>query len=84
VLQQLLDLLRDHPGQLSQDQICDQLGISPAGLQSMLEILVRKGKISPQTVVNAGACRIACEDCPITQHCELSQLFQDQIFRVND
>lgn len=84
MLQQLLDLLRDHPGQLSQEQICDKLGISPVGLQSMLEILVRKDKITPQTVVNAATCKTACEDCPITQHCELNQRFQDQIFRVND
>jgi hypothetical protein len=71
VLSKLLELLEEHPGQLTQEQICAQLGVNPQGLQSMLDILVRKGRLAAIPPKKEGECSIPCQDCPITHSCTL-------------
>jgi hypothetical protein len=66
MLQQLLVLIEAHPGSLNQEQICTDLGISPASLQSMLDILVRKGRLIATSV---DECNGLCQGCPIQHRC---------------
>jgi hypothetical protein len=82
MLQKLLDLLEEHPDRLTQEQICAQLGVSPASLQSMLDILVRKGKLSSQAVRGDGICAAPCEDCPVLGRCSLTKEYQETIYRA--
>jgi hypothetical protein len=71
MLGKLLKLLEEHPDQLTQEQICVQLGVTPQGLQSMLEILVRKGRLTAIPPQVDGGCSNPCQDCPIAQSCTL-------------
>jgi hypothetical protein len=79
VLQRLLDLFEANPKSLDQEQICADLGISPASLQSMLDILVRKGRlISP----GLDGCAGLCQGCPVQSRCAAPSVPQDQIYRL--
>ena len=82
MLQKLLDLLEESPGQLSQDQICERLGVSPAGLQSMLDILVRKGRLTTQPLHGESICTTPCQDCPVFLDCSLTKDYQETFYRV--
>jgi hypothetical protein len=84
MLQELLNLLEESQGQLSQDEICTRLGVSPASLQAMLDILVRKGRISAYEIQGDGICATPCEDCPVHLNCSLTKDYQETIFSLDD
>jgi hypothetical protein len=69
MLNNLLELLGEYPNQLTQEQICAQLGVNPQSLQNMLDILVRKGRLTAVSPQKDGGCSGSCRDCPIAQDC---------------
>lgn len=81
---ELLALLQEHRGKISQEEICAKLEISPATLQNVIDILIRKGRI----VIHENglsACQ-AAETCPSTggtcpgpQKCTLILLRPNQV-----
>ena len=82
MLQKLLELLEIYPGQLSQEQICAELGVSPSGLQAMLDILVRKGRVTATKIGTASSCSMLCESCPIIKSCSQDRENQETFYRL--
>ena len=82
MLSKLLELLETHPGALTQEQICKKLAISPGSLQLLLDILVRKGRVTADPVKGDGACPADCTRCPIRQECALDAPVLETIYRV--
>jgi hypothetical protein len=80
VLQKLLDLLKNSPHRLTQEQLCDQLGVTPAGLQSLFDILVRKGRLIE---FNEQACPTICRDCPVMQVCAKTPAPQEHLYKIS-
>ncbi|MFN2143831.1 MAG: FeoC-like transcriptional regulator [Anaerolineales bacterium] len=89
MLTELLRLIETHSGELSQKDLCTRLGISADTLQNLLDILVRKGRI---TLDKGGisACKAAetCfstgKTCPGPEHCQLILLAPKQfIIKIN-
>ena len=83
MLTQLLNLIKTHHGELSQDELCNRLDIPADTLQNLLDILVRKGRI---TLDKAGiaacksgeACFSTGKTCPGPQDCQLILLAPKQ------
>jgi len=83
MLTELLKLIETHPGELSRDEICVQLGISADTLQNLLDLLVRKGRITLDkegiSACKAGeACFSTGKSCPGPEHCRLILLAPKQ------
>jgi hypothetical protein len=84
VLTKLLKLLESHPGEIDQDQLCTELKITPDTLQNLLDLLVRKGRITPQQAVGAlcaqtETCLTNGKTCPGPEECNLVMLAPRQI-----
>jgi hypothetical protein len=82
VLQELLDLLEEYPTQMTQEQLCARLGVNPQSLQAMLDILVRKGRLASDPLRETGGCSVPCRDCPVMEHCALTNDMQETFYRV--
>lgn len=82
MLQNLINLLEKYPNQLTQEQICQHLEVSPQSLQAMLDILVRKGRLETNSLQAQGTCTISCRDCPVLEHCALTNNCQETFYRV--
>lgn len=83
MLSQLLKLIETHHGELSQDELCIQLNISPDTLQNLLDILARKGRITitegrPFACKEGRACPSTNSRCPGPEHCALVLLTPKQ------
>jgi hypothetical protein len=71
MLSQLLTLIKEKP-ELSHADLCQRLQISPEILQSMIDILIRKGKLTPETTPNCGSNSTCTQkSCPGPDECEL-------------
>ncbi|MEN8242511.1 MAG: FeoC-like transcriptional regulator [Chloroflexota bacterium] len=82
MLQKLLELLESHPGQLTQEQICAELGVTPSGLQAMLDILIRKGRVTADLLDGENICSTPCESCPFLGNCSKERDNQETIYRL--
>jgi DNA-binding transcriptional regulator LsrR (DeoR family) len=82
VLVKLLEILEAQPGQLTQEEICSSLGISSASLQVLLDILVRKGKVTAKHIHGSGNCTTPCESCPVLGNCSLDRDSLETFYRV--
>lgn len=83
MLTELLKLIETHPGELSRDELCTQLDISADTLQNLLDILIRKGRItldkSEISACKSGeACFSTGKACPGPEHCQLILLAPKQ------
>lgn len=83
MLSELLRLIESHHGELSQDELCAQLRISADTLQNLLDILVRKGRITLDkegiSACQAGeSCFSIGKSCPGPEHCQLILLAPEQ------
>ncbi|MCB2178889.1 FeoC-like transcriptional regulator [bacterium] len=83
MLSELLKLIETHHGDLSQDELCTELGISADTLQNLLDILVRKGRITLDkhgiTACKADeTCFSTGKICPGPEHCQLILLAPKQ------
>ena len=67
----LLALIREEPA-LSHADLCQRLEVSPETLQSMVDILIRKGKLTPDESPGCGD-NTTCtqKSCPGPDECEL-------------
>ncbi|MFN2146633.1 MAG: FeoC-like transcriptional regulator [Anaerolineales bacterium] len=71
MLSQLLSLLREEPD-LSHANLCQRLQVSPETLQSMIDILIRKGKLKPEESPScSGKTTCTQKVCPGPEECEL-------------
>lgn len=82
MLGKLLELLEENPNQLTQDQICIRLGVSPQSLQAIMEILVRKGRLSTQMPQKESGCATLCRDCPALSTCSQNEDHRETFYRV--
>lgn len=82
MLNELIEILSDQSAEISHERICQQLGISPGSLQSMLDILVRKGRLQP-IIPEDGTCETGCQTCPALQKCALQSESQTGIYKLN-
>jgi hypothetical protein len=82
MLSKLLELLGAYPNQLTQEQICAQLGVNPQSLKNMLDILVRKGRLTTIPPQKDGGCSGSCRDCPIAQDCSLDEEHPETFYRI--
>lgn len=71
MLQELIDLL-ETTNQLSQEQICESMGITQESLKSMLDILVSKGRLHTKPLQVAEDCTTLCHGCPLGQSCSVN------------
>ena len=71
MLSQLLALLREEPN-LTHAALCLRLEVSPDTLQSMIDILIRKGKLQPEESPGCGGNTTCTQrSCPGPDECEL-------------
>ena len=71
MLSRLLTLIREEP-ELSHADLCQRLEISPQILQSMLDILIRKGKLAQDETPGCGGNSTCTQkSCPGPDECEL-------------
>lgn len=71
MLSQLLSLLREEPD-LSHANLCQRLQVSPETLQSMIDILIRKGKLKPEESPSCGGNTTCTQKvCPGPEECTL-------------
>lgn len=82
MLGKLLELLGEYPNQLTQEQICAQLGVNPQSLQNMLDILVRKGRLTAASPQKDRGCSGSCRDCPIAQDCSVDEEHRETFYRI--
>jgi hypothetical protein len=72
MLLELLAILRQEDQPPSQADLCARLGTTPDMLQSMIDILVRKGKLQPdQTPTCGGGTSCSQKSCPGPDDCAL-------------
>ena len=87
---ELIALLQSHQGEISQEEICAKMDISPATLQNIVDILIRKGKIviienGISACQNAATCHTKGSACPGPQNCSLILLRPNQFtFKVSE
>ena len=84
MLTALLEKLKTHQGEIDQDQLCADLGISHETLQNLLDLLVRKGKITladvtPESCSESGMCLSLGKNCPGPDACPLAMLAPRQM-----
>ena len=70
----LMDHLETQQGEIDQEQLCTLMGISPETLQTLLDILVRKGRIllpeeSTSACAHAEICPSNSLVCPGPESC---------------
>lgn len=72
MLQELLTILRHEDQIPSQADLCARLDTTPEMLQSMIDVLVRKGKLHPdQTPTCGGNATCSQKACPGPDDCAL-------------
>ena len=76
MLSQLLKLIESHQGEMTREELCAELGISPDTLQNLLDILARKGKIflsagGLSACKAADSCLSSGRSCPGPEKCSL-------------
>jgi hypothetical protein len=81
MLTELLTIIKDHPNGFNHDQVCGSLGITPASLQSLLDILVRKGRLT-QLPLDGETCPDSCQACPALQRCPGKNNLPEMIYRL--
>ena len=72
MLQRLLDVLEAHQGEITQEELCRTLGVSPESLTNMLDILQRKGRIKLDESLTCGSLDIcpSGKSCPGPEECD--------------
>lgn len=80
MLQQVLDHLGHHRGAISLEDLCADLGLSPQTAESLLDLLVRKGRLE-ELGLGAEACS-SCEGCPLIQRCGVGGVVGERYFRL--
>jgi len=84
MIARLLELLQSHPGEIDQQTLCAELGISPVMLQNYLDVLVRTGRISPSKTSEPACsqgknCLTSGKTCPGPEECPLVMLSPNQV-----
>jgi hypothetical protein len=71
MLGQIISIIREEPD-ISHANLCQRLEISPLTLQSMIDILIRKGKLQPDGSPGCGGNNTCTQkSCPGPDDCEL-------------
>lgn len=84
MLAELLRLIREHGDKISHAELCEQLEIAPNTLQSMIDILVRKGKIKPDDSPACGGSKTCTQKiCPGPDECELVLIKPVKTIRID-
>jgi hypothetical protein len=72
MLQDLLTIIQREEVEVSHADLCRRLGVSPDYLQSMIDILIRKGRLLPGEVPTCGGNKTCTQcSCPGPVDCEL-------------
>lgn len=72
MLSQLLKIIQQEGPDLSHADLCQRLEISPETLQSMIDILIRKGRLQPEESPSCGGNNTCSQkSCPGPEECEL-------------
>lgn len=84
MLHQLFHLIKQEGAEISHAELCQRLEISPSYLQSMLDILIRKGKLEPEEAPSCGG-NATCsqKSCPGPEDCELVLIKPISEIRIN-
>lgn len=72
MLSQLLRIIQQEGEEISHAELCHRLDISPEILQSMIDILIRKGKLTSETAPTCGGNPTCTKgSCPGPDDCDL-------------
>lgn len=85
MLSQLLAILREEGSNVSHADLCQRLEVSPEILQSMVDILIRKGKLQPDDSPTCGGnntCNL--RSCPGPEECPLVLIKPVKEIRISD
>ena len=72
MLRELLRIIQAEGPELSNADLCRRLNVSPDYLQSMIDILIRKGRLLPDAAPTCGGNQTCSQRaCPGPDECEL-------------
>ena len=84
MLSQLLSFIRQEQ-ELSHANLCQRLDVSPETLQSMIDILIRKGKLTSEDSPECGGNTTCTQNsCPGPEECELILIKPISEIRISD
>jgi hypothetical protein len=72
MLHEILSIIQHDGPNISRADLCQRLEISPDYLQSMIDILIRKGRLKPDEAPTCGGNNCCSQkSCPSPDECEL-------------
>ncbi len=72
MLQDLLDIIQTEGAEVTQAELCRRLEVTPNYLQSMIDILIRKGRLLPGDAPTCGGSNSCTQrSCPGPEECDL-------------
>ncbi len=72
MLQELIQLLETEDHTFTKAELCAALATTPEHLETLLDFLVRKGRLEVVPDLSSLDCNTRCADCPIFKRCLLS------------
>ncbi len=83
MLQEVLTILRQRKGAISQDAICAQTGLSPQMLAQMMDTLVRAGRLIELDQLDPEDCGY-CSDCSEDCHSALEDVLIEKRYVLKE
>ena len=84
MLSQLYKIIQQEGPEISHADLCQRMDISPDTLQSMIDILIRKGKLKPEETPSCGGNSTCTQrSCPGPEDCELVLIKPITEIRIN-
>ncbi len=81
MLTNILKSVKNNSGPISLTKLSEEFNISIPMLEQMLHTLERNGKLIELKVPGTEECT-ACEDCPILNNCNLTEIFQEKRYQI--
>ena len=81
MLREIILSVQEQKGPLSLATLSKQLDISIPMLEQMLGTLVRSGKLQEVQPSLPDSCD-TCDDCPILNNCDLTNIYKEKQYRI--